>query len=164
MKDKKINQIELDFLNESNKIESVYDAESLCEAAEAWIFLKNQNKLALSIIKEIHQRLMKSHLDGKELGKFRAIPVYIGGREAPNIYTIRPDLEKWLLDVNQRNKTEQQIKEYHVEYERIHPFIDGNGRTGRMFMNWERLRAGMKIDVITEEYKHEYYEWFRDGK
>lgn len=53
------------------------------------------------------------------------------------------------------------MKNHHVEYEIIHPFVDGNGRTGRMFMNWERLKGGLPILVIHEgEEQQEYYKWF----
>ena len=53
-------------------------------------------------------------------------------------------------------------KASHIAYERIHPFIDGNGRTGRMFMNWQRLKAGLPILVIKEKEKQEYYKWFNE--
>jgi Fic family protein len=55
-------------------------------------------------------------------------------------------------------------KDHHIRYEHIHPFVDGNGRTGRMFMNWERLKAGLPLLVIKESKKYDYYDWFKDGR
>ena len=42
----------------------------------------------------------------------------------------------------------------------VHPFIDGNGRTGRIFMNWWRVKNGLPILVIKETARQEYYKWF----
>ncbi len=59
-------------------------------------------------------------------------------------------------------ETNEDIKIAHVEFERIHPFEDGNGRVGRIVMNWQRLKAGLHVLVIREVDKLEYYKWFAD--
>ena len=65
-----------------------------------------------------------------------------------------PKIEEWVL--------EARIKKDHVEFESIHPFVDGNGRIGRLLMNWERIKLGLPIIIIYEKSKGEYYAWFRE--
>jgi len=48
----------------------------------------------------------------------------------------------------------------HINFEKIHPFIDGNGRIGRMLLNWQRVKLGLPVLVIKESEKQEYYKWF----
>jgi len=53
-------------------------------------------------------------------------------------------------------------KQCHVLFEKIHPFIDGNGRTGRMVYNWHRLKLGLPIHIIHEgKEQFKYYKWFK---
>jgi len=80
---------------------------------------------------------------------------------------IRHLMGVWLemMDAGIKTKLNNSYKEVlskklHVHYEAIHPFIDGNGRTGRMFMNYWRVKVGLPILVIKELERHEYYEWF----
>ena len=58
--------------------------------------------------------------------------------------------------------TEELIKQWHIRFEKIHPFEDGNGRVGRIIMNYQRLKQGLPLLVIhVGEEQQEYYEWFR---
>lgn len=49
----------------------------------------------------------------------------------------------------------------HVEFEMLHPFIDGNGRVGRLIWNLYRLHAGLPLKIVYEREKHEYYKLFQ---
>jgi hypothetical protein len=54
------------------------------------------------------------------------------------------------------------IKQWHINFEGIHPFEDGNGRIGRILMNLQRLSVGLPILIIHEgEEQFEYYKWFK---
>jgi len=64
------------------------------------------------------------------------------------------------LKILKEDMREEHIKANHVFFEHVHPFVDGNGRIGRMLMNWERIRAGLDILVIREDEKEKYYDWF----
>lgn len=149
----------IEFLSESNAIEGVYDEQSLTNAKMAWEHLAFHDLLTSKLIREVHSILMKDQdLLPSEKGAWRNIMVYIGGRAALNAIKIPEYIDNWLLE----QKTPD-WKKWHVDYERIHPFVDGNGRTGRMFMNWHRLQIGLPILVIHEgDEQRDYYKWFKD--
>ncbi len=166
----------IDFLLESNAIEGVYDDDSLQQAIYAWDYLVQQKELTPGVICKTHKILMlHQRLLPNEKGYFRDVDVYIGGRMGLAPASIRyaiDELCKVIKDQVQTSKVvpintpgQKEARElvcqaHHVRYEQIHPFVDGNGRTGRMFMNWQRLQMGLEILVIKEDDKYEYYKWF----
>ena len=168
-----ISSKERDFLRESNAIEDIWDDESLLQAEQAWLYLRGKPRLSDAVIRKTHKILMAGHIaplfpelepklaDKKYLGHYRDVPVYIAGRQGLPYWIIKDQLQYWILLANKPMVWEQ-IKEHHVFYERIHPFIDGNGRTGRLFLNWQRVRSGHDVIVIPECTKYtDYYKWFK---
>lgn len=150
----------INFLRESNNIEDEWDDDSLAQAIFAWDFIIQEDKLNISNILKTHKILMLHHnLQPDEKGYFRQRPVWIGGKEAKPYYAIRELIEHWLETANEPRNAEQ-IQQDHVDYEAIHPFIDGNGRTGRIFLNWQRVKNGLPVLVIKESEKFDYYKWF----
>ena len=159
----------LEFLKESNAIEGVHGAVSLRQARLAWEYLVKQKELTKDVVLETHGILMKNQdLKPEYKGKFRDCEVRIGGRYGLHFWEIPEAINKWLGDVATSIEIPgidgKHIRLDHIEYERIHPFADGNGRTGRMFMNWQRLKAKLPILIIhTGDEQWEYYDWFKDG-
>jgi len=153
----------LTFLRESNNIEDVWDDLSLQQALLAWEYVSTEDKLTIPVILKTHKILMLHQpLLPNEKGYLRECPVYIGGREALHYSQIKPALEAWCIRVNTHTTIgTSSWKKDHVEYERIHPFVDGNGRTGRIFMNWQRIKAGSPLLIIEEKKKQDYYTWFQ---
>lgn len=157
----------MEFLQESNAIEGVYDDVSLKNAKKAWDFLIKQPKLTVAVILQVHKIMAKdSKLAVDEIGFFRRVPVYIGGHEAVNCIKIPELIDSWIIDTETSiqipGAAGSNIKLDHIEYERIHPFVDFNGRTGRMFMNWQRVKADLPILIIHEgDEQYSYYGWFR---
>lgn len=149
----------IEFLRQSNYIEGVYDEESLSQAVTAWNFLEDQKVLSIPVMLKTHKILMLNQtLKPNEKGYLRKIPVFIGRHEAMNWKIIPTHLADLSYKMTHYPKL---WKEHHIEYEKIHPFVDGNGRTGRMFMNWQRLKAGLPIEIIYEADKQDYYKWFK---
>lgn len=151
---------ELEFLKESNAIEGVYDNDSWAQAQVAWHYLKQQKELSNHVILRTHKILMLHQpLYGYEKGYFRRCRVWVGGREGMEWDLIPEYLRALCIDINAKLTD---WKEAHIIYEKIHPFVDGNGRTGRMFMNWQRIRDGLPIKVIHEgKEQMQYYKWFK---
>ncbi len=119
-----------------------------------------EEKLSLGDLLKTHKILMLHQpLQPDEIGYFRQVPVYIGGRSAMHHSEIRHALASWLLMMNDP-QTKESWKDLHIEYEGIHPFVDGNGRTGRMFMNWQRLKNGLPLLIVKDSEKRDYYDWF----
>ena len=149
---------EIEFLKQSNWIEAVYDPPSLDDAVRAWKFLKRQESLNIDVIEVVHRLLMKNKsIPPDELGCYRKSEVMIGDREGLASHLIFEAMGVWFQNVFNHP---EQWREHHVQFEKIHPFIDGNGRVGRMLMNWERLKAGLPVLVINEEERQSYYQWF----
>lgn len=149
-----------EFLKESNAIEREYSEIALQDAKQAWIMaVLNRTEIDLSYIIGIHRRLLK-RLNSSISGKIRTVPVYIGGElRDQNKEQIIKELTKlceW------KPNTWGGIKKWHIRFEKIHPFEDGNGRTGRILMNIQRINSGLPLLIIHEgEEQMEYYKWFR---
>lgn len=117
--------------------------------------------LSEKIIKDIHYFVLADKKDDR--GVYRRVPVRIMGaaHEPVQPYLIIPKMEELL----ERYKSSEEdivtkMARFHIEFEGIHPFIDGNGRTGRLLVNLELMKAGFPpIDIkFTDRLK--YYQAF----
>ena len=149
------------FLKESNAIEGIFDDDSLKQANFAWEYLMSCFALSPGVILKTHKILMlHQNLLPIEKGYFRKITVYIGGRSTINALHVPERIEQWCVDGMKENIDPKKL---HIEYEKIHPFVDGNGRTGRMFMNWQRIKRLKQplLIIHTGKEQFEYYKWFK---
>ena len=148
------------FLSESNKIENVHDEGSLKQALYAWEYLKTQKEMNIGVVLKAHKILMlHQDLMPNEKGYFRRCQVWVGGKEGISFFKIREQMKIWCDNVNFKP---QYWKSSHVAFERIHPFVDGNGRVGRLLMNWQRLKVGFPILAIKASQRNKYYDWFKE--
>ena len=120
------------------------------EAFDYVVSLVQQNEpLTERIIKEIHYLVLADKKEDR--GVYRRIPVTIMGaaHEPVQPYLIQPKMEQLLSDYsNDENHIVSRLARFHIEFEAIHPFIDGNGRTGRLLVNLELMKAGFPpIDI-----------------
>ena len=127
-------------------MEAVGHKEAFCFVQD---LVKEQVPLSESIIKKIHYLVLADKKDDR--GVYRRVPVRIMGakHEPVQPYLIQPKMEQLLESY--RESTEPiipRLARFHVEFEGIHPFIDGNGRTGRLLVNLELMKAGYPpIDI-----------------
>lgn len=150
------------FLIESNAIEDVRDDVSYLKANRAYQSLDKCTRLTPWYIKQVHDILMDGKLKKPELGDWRKCAVYIGGREGRPWYAIPELIDNW-CELTQRCKSAKDIQYSHVEFEKIHPFVDGNGRVGRILWQWLRVHNGFPIKIIYEAKKWNYYKWFQNS-
>lgn len=147
-------------LEESNKIEQVYDHRSLMDAKKAWKFINQFDSLNGMIIRETHKILMTHQdIDYRDKGEWRRVPVQIGYQiKSQPPLVINSQIQDLVKKINEFNYDPVQL---HVEFENIHPFIDGNGRIGRIIMNWQSVQQFDQLIVFFDQKKQEYYRLFR---
>lgn len=111
--------------------------------------VKEKVPISESIIKQIHFLVLADKRDDR--GVYRRVPVRIMGAQHEPVqpYLIEPKMEQLLIDfVESKEHIITKLARFHIEFEGIHPFIDGNGRTGRLLVNLELMKAGYPpIDI-----------------
>ena len=120
---------------------------------EAFVFVselvKDKVPMSESIIKQIHYLVLVDKKDDR--GVYRRVPVRIMGAQHEPLqpYLIQPKMEQIMIDF--ADNTEHiitKLARFHIEFEGSYPFIDGNGRTGRLLVNLELMKAGYPpIDI-----------------
>lgn len=123
--------------------------------------VKEQAPLSESVIKKIHFLVLANQREDR--GIYRKIPVKIMGalHTSPQPYLIQPRMEDLLKTYQQ--STEHiiaRLARFHIEFEGIHPFIDGNGRTGRLLVNLELMKKGYPPIDIKFSDRTAYYRAF----
>lgn len=130
---------------------------------------KADNPIEVSDIQEINRILLRD-IDPKG-GCFKVIPnVVMGADFTPTPpYRVPEELKKWVDDLkwrmNNAGNDQEKIRaimEQHLRFERIHPFADGNGRTGRALMIWSCLEYHLIPMVIEKERRTEYIRALND--
>lgn len=124
---------------------------------------KQEIPLSETVIKNIHALVLMNRPDDK--GVYRRIPVRIMGAytEPVQPYMIEPRMAE-LLSANEERKNTmtdiERIALFHLEFEGIHPFIDGNGRTGRLILNLDLIRNGYPPINVKFTDRKRYYDSF----
>lgn len=122
---------------------------------------QKEDKLSEYSIKQIHSLILKN-IDDENKGKYRTTNVIISGAEhkPPQSFEVQSKMQEFIKKYNE-NITKLHPIELasfvHIEFVKIHPFIDGNGRTSRLLMNLELIKAGFPPVVIELEDRLEYY-------
>lgn len=110
---------------------------------------KRNVPLSESIIKQVHYLVLADKKNDR--GIYRRVPVRIMGAQNEPVqpYLIQPKMEQLIIEYNQNTEhILTKLARFHLEFENIHPFIDGNGRTGRLLVNFELMKVGFPpIDI-----------------
>lgn len=116
--------------------------------------------LSQELIKQFHS-IMKRGTSGSRLswfkvGDYKALSNEVGGRETASPENVSEKMEV-LLNKYQEAMTLEDIVEFHVAFEKIHPFQDGNGRVGRIIMFRQCLQNNIVPFIMEDSYKAFYY-------
>lgn len=111
------------------------------------------------IVKDIHAILMDHIFTG---GIYRNVDVYISGAQhtPPSPMQMYQQIKNFYVDLTWKGKELNQIELAawtHAEFVRIHPFLDGNGRTSRLLMNYQLLANGFPAVSIAKENRLKYF-------
>jgi len=122
-----------------------------------------RNPLTERRIKELHTLVYMN--DALNKGVYRAFPVMIQGANhtPPQPYLVPPQMEKLIAGYTNMKRDMHiiaAIAEFHLRFEGVHPFIDGNGRTGRLIINLELIKAGLLPVNIKFTDRRKYYDCF----
>ena len=125
--------------------------------------VKSKAELTESVIKQIHTLVLGDK--PQDRGVYRRVPVRIMGALTTPVqpYLIEPKIYELLQNFQKdEGNIVERLAKFHIEFERIHPFIDGNGRTGRLLVNLELMKAGYPPIDIKFADRMRYYSAF-DG-
>ena len=125
--------------------------------------LEENSDLDERFVKKLNETINRNI---KETEEYRTVQVFIQGSEH-----IPPELEKvpnlmmyYIYNYNHDEQdTFEKIARYHIEFEKIHPFEDGNGRTGRLLINYELLKNNLPPIVISKDDRVKYFEFLRNN-
>ena len=124
--------------------------------------IKNNGKFDERFIKEINQTINKNI---KEIEGYRKIQVFIQGSEhiPPKPEQISNLMNYFVYNYNNDiNDIYTKVAQYHIQFESVHPFEDGNGRTGRLLINYELLKNNLPPIVISKDERVKYFEFLRN--
>ena len=123
--------------------------------------------LSENYIKELHFLLKTGTSDSRRnwfcVGDYKKLPNEVGGVDTTDPDDVSREMKSLLTSYNKKEcVTFEDIIEFHVTFERIHPFQDGNGRVGRLIMLKECLKHNIAPFIIDEEHKIFYYRGLKE--
>ncbi len=146
-------------------LREVFEAKNL---ARVMGYVRNKvqgTDLSREVILFLHQMLIGG-IDDSIAGRFRAKGEYVrvGTHIAPAPEHVEPMIENILISYSSDLSSyfTDKIAKFHLDFETIHPFNDGNGRIGRVLMNYHFFRLGFPAIIVRNKEKKEYYKAFND--
>jgi Fic family protein len=150
-------------LDRKVNIREVYEAKNLAKLTET-LLEKNKSLLSIKLILSSHKTLL-SYIDDTIAGRFRRGKewVRVGNHLGANPQFVPSLMHELVHNYNQHkiNYFLDAVAHFHAEFETIHPFVDRNGRMGRVLINLQLMNAGFPPIIIQNKSKHtEYYPLF----
>ena len=125
--------------------------------------------LSQAMIKRLHEILKSGTSDSRQdwfaVGEYKKLPNEVGGQETAAPEDVENRMRALLNAYNAKTrKTLRDLLDFHVQFESIHPFQDGNGRVGRLILFKECLKNNIVPFIITDDLKMFYYRGIREWK
>ncbi|SDH78157.1 Fic family protein [Desulfosporosinus hippei] len=123
--------------------------------------VKQKVLLSEKVIKDIHSLVLMDNRADR--GIYRRVPVTIMGavHTPPQPYLLPTRMEQLIIKYQGCfSHVVERVSQFHLEFEAIHPFIDGNGRTGRLLLNLELMKEGYPPINIKFSDRKRYYDCF----
>lgn len=146
-------------------LREVYEAKNLARVVDYTRNKAKKEELTKKLILLIHKILIGG-MDDNIAGRFRQKGEYV--RVGTHIGSPPEHVERLIDNLlleyfsDHTNYFIDKIAKFHLEFERIHPFLDGNGRIGRVIVNFQFLRLGFPRIIIRNKEKQDYYSAFRE--
>jgi len=127
--------------------------------------------ISKKFICELHRLVVQNALREElipEIGKYRSLQVYIKGRDwmPPKPEEVPTEMKNLLSWYSKNDKKLHPLiiaTYFHVAFETVHPFVDGNGRVGRLLMNFILHKSGYPMINIPNKIKFRYYESLKEA-
>lgn len=146
-------------------LREVFEAKNLARVIEYVWVNSQQEDLSKGKIILLHQMLI-GNIDESIAGRFRKKNEYVrvGSHIAPAPEHIDLMIEESLIEYSSDNINYflDKIAKFHLIFETIHPFNDGNGRIGRVIINYQLIRLGFPGIIIRDKEKKAYYDAFNE--
>ncbi len=144
-------------------VREIFEAKNLARVFEYIKEKVNTKNIDKDLILLLHKMLI-SNINENVAGRFRGLNEYVrvGTYIAPAPEHVGAMMENAILEYssNQRAYFLEKIARFHLEFENIHPFCDGNGRIGRVLINYQLLQLGFPPIIIRDKEKKLYYSSF----
>jgi len=151
-------------LSRNVTLREVYEAKNLARVVDYTRGKAQTDDLTKELVVLIHQMLIGG-IDDNIAGRFRQKNEYVrvGTHIAPAPEHVEQLIDNLLVNYSSDHIGFflDKIAEFHLEFERIHPFCDGNGRIGRVITNFQLLKLGFPRIIIRDKDKSDYYEAFK---
>ncbi|MBU1164558.1 Fic family protein [Patescibacteria group bacterium] len=146
-------------------VREVFEARNLARVFEHIKEKISTQNIDMNLILLLHNMLI-SNIDEKIAGRFRKQNehVRVGTYIAPAPKHIEAMIDNMLLEYSSRHTQYflEKIAKFHLEFEHIHPFCDGNGRIGRVLINYQLIQLGFPPIIIRDKEKVVYYNSFKE--
>ncbi|MDE2024920.1 MAG: Fic family protein [Patescibacteria group bacterium] len=146
-------------------LREVFEAKNLARVIEYIKTKSQEEEISMQMILFLHQMLLGS-IDDSIAGRFRKEYEYVrvGSHIAPAPEHIDLMMENSLLEYTSQHEVYflDRIAKFHLDFETLHPFNDGNGRIGRVIINYQLQRLGFPGLIIRDKEKQKYYEGFQE--
>jgi Fic family protein len=152
-------------LSRKVSVREVFEAKNLAKITEL-LLENNSHKLTVNLVLYLHKILL-TNIDDTIAGRFRSGKewVRVGNHLGANPLFVGQLMQELIDDwnTNESRFFLDKIAYFHAEFETIHPFVDGNGRMGRILINLQLMNEGLPPIIIQNKSKHsDYYPLFTD--